>query len=604
MQLAATQSNLGHHLANAMALARAGQFDAAESALDGILTAAPNQPDALQLLGMIARQRGDHRAATTLFRRSLAIAPRQPHVWNNLGNSLADLDQHDEAAAAYDQALSLQSDYADARINLALTHIALARPADARDAMLLLTKNLPSNARAWAVLGKAHAAMDRSGDAARAYRAALQLRPDHLGWLHNLAVALRRTGRASDALPLLVDCATRSPADANIHYNLGHCLQDLGRIEEAADAYRSAIAIAPTNVEIHESLGRMLWANGQSGSHLDSYRAALASHPDDPGLLAGFASRLTLAGQPAAAAELLAPAAARGIGGADLQFRLGQAHWSSGRPDDAFAAFDTVLARDPSHAAAMRESARSRIILNQPGAALPQLQKRLATDPFDQQALALQAIAWRLTADARADWLNDPALIGRYLLDPPDRSIEAFNQSLDATLGTLHRGQQHPLEQSLRGGTQTSDDLFDRDLPDIMAVRAMIGDGVRRYIAALPDDEDHPFLKRKSRDFAVSGSWSVRLHSGGHHENHIHPEGWISAVYYVALPGAVAHGEQGWLQFGESGLRLGAREQRFGTICPEPGLLVLFPSYFYHGTIPFTDDYHRTTIAFDIVPAD
>ena len=70
-----------------------------------------------------------------------------------------------------------------------------------------------------------------------------------------------------------------------------------------------------------------------------------------------------------------------------------------------------------------------------------------------------------------------------------------------------------------------------------------------------------------------------------------------------ALPDAVASGEQGWLTFGETGLKLGARERIDRKVRPEPGLLVLFPSYFYHGTIPFADQRHRTTIAFDIVPA-
>ena len=35
---------------------------------------------------------------------------------------------------------------------------------------------------------------------------------------------------------------------------------------------------------------------------------------------------------------------------------------------------------------------------------------------------------------------------------------------------------------------------------------------------------------------------------------------------------------------------------------PEPGLLVLFPSYMWHGTVPFHDTAARTTIAFDVIP--
>ncbi|MEO8925573.1 MAG: putative 2OG-Fe(II) oxygenase [Caulobacteraceae bacterium] len=36
---------------------------------------------------------------------------------------------------------------------------------------------------------------------------------------------------------------------------------------------------------------------------------------------------------------------------------------------------------------------------------------------------------------------------------------------------------------------------------------------------------------------------------------------------------------------------------------PEPGLLVLFPSYMWHGTVQFSGDQPRLTIAFDVAPA-
>lgn len=603
MQLTQPHARIGQTLSQAMALAQAGRFDAAEASLRSILTGIPDQPDALQLLGMIARRRGDHAAAAALFRRSLAAQPAQPHVFNNLGNSLSDLGQHAEAAAAYEQALALDATYDDARINLALARIALDDPAAAHDELLPLVGARSDHARAWAVLGQALNAMNRGGEAVKAYRTALGLRPDHAPWLHNLAVALRLAGRAAEALPLLLDCAARSPGEAKIRYNLGHCLQDLGRIDEAADAYRTAIALAPTDDAMHESLSRLLWEHGRPDAHLGSYRAALVDHPDDSALLAGLANRLTLAKRAPEAAALLAPVVTRGIGGAELRYRLGQALWSSGHADEALAAFDAALATDPDHAAALRESARSLLILDRPNDALPRITRCLTADPYDQQALALQGIAWRLTGDARANWLNDPALITTFALRAEDGDTGAFNRQLDTALGALHRGQQHPLEQTLRGGTQTADDLFSRDIPEVVAVRMMIEEALRRHIAALPHDPAHPFLNRKAAEFAFSGSWSVRLHDGGHHSNHIHPAGWISAVYYVALPDAVTNGEQGWLKFGETGLRLESRERITRTIRPEPGLLVLFPSYFYHGTIPFADSTHRTTIAFDIVPA-
>jgi hypothetical protein len=58
----------------------------------------------------------------------------------------------------------------------------------------------------------------------------------------------------------------------------------------------------------------------------------------------------------------------------------------------------------------------------------------------------------------------------------------------------------------------------------------------------------------------------------------------------------------GWIKFGEPAIDLALRDPIRRAIQPVPGRLVLFPSYMWHGTIPFEDDEVRTTIAFDVIP--
>ena len=66
-------------------------------------------------------------------------------------------------------------------------------------------------------------------------------------------------------------------------------------------------------------------------------------------------------------------------------------------------------------------------------------------------------------------------------------------------------------------------------------------------------DPDHPLFGRSGDGFRYWGSWSTRLGDCGFHTNHVHPRGWISSAYYVALPDAVRDEEdrQGWIKFGE-----------------------------------------------------
>jgi hypothetical protein len=62
----------------------------------------------------------------------------------------------------------------------------------------------------------------------------------------------------------------------------------------------------------------------------------------------------------------------------------------------------------------------------------------------------------------------------------------------------------------------------------------------------------------------------------------------------------VQNGEAGWLKFGEPDIDLGLPQHH--AVQPRPGRLVLFPSYFWHGTVPFEDTAPRLTVAFDVRP--
>ena len=61
---------------------------------------------------------------------------------------------------------------------------------------------------------------------------------------------------------------------------------------------------------------------------------------------------------------------------------------------------------------------------------------------------------------------------------------------------------------------------------------------------------------------------------------------------------------QGWIKFGEPSYEIGLSDPVRRAVQPKVGRLVLFPSYMWHGTIPFHAAQNRTTIAFDAVPAD
>jgi hypothetical protein len=211
--------------------------------------------------------------------------------------------------------------------------------------------------------------------------------------------------------------------------------------------------------------------------------------------------------------------------------------------------------------------------------------------------------------DGRDDFFNRyDTLVRSFDLEPPEgfSDMASFNAELNVALDRLHPCTGEFLGQSLRGGTQTPDNLFGVGQELVGRLKARIDEAVARYIAELPEDAAHPFLSRRRRDFRYAGSWSSRLRDNGFHVNHLHPMGWISSCYYVAVPDAVKDetAQQGWIKFGEPSLQIDLKTPVRRMIQPAAGRLVLFPSYMWHGTIPFHDAAARTTIAFDVVPKD
>lgn len=595
-------------LQDALAYARSGRLTEAENILQAILSRAPEHPDALQFMGLVRRGQGDNEAAVTWFKRSLKQDGAQAHVHNNMGNALLALGLADEAIASYRTAIRVKPDYADALLNLG---IALTDSGDHQEACTVLRSAMglaPQNARIRSVLGTALREAGKMDDAIATQREAVRLAPDHVPALHNLAVSLTMSGQPQEALDLLDRCISLAPNLAEVHYNRGNALYNMDRVEEAAQAYERALAIRPDYLEGHDTLNKLYWQHGYNDQYLESYRQAVMRAPRCVGLWVDWADWLNLAGRSANAETVLKTALGMGLDHPDIYHRLGKAHFALGRKSAGMTCYNQALGHEPGSRTYRLDMAHVLIQSGDYVRALNNIEEVLGSSPYDQEAIAYQGVAWRLLDDPREPVLNDyETMVKSYMIEPSEGygSIESFNERLREVLIGLHKASRHPVEQTLRGGSQTMGSLFAHDIPEIQLVRQQLEKAIAYYIADMPDDSEHILYRRKAAGFRFSGSWSVHLKRQGFHVNHVHTEGWISSCYYVALPDAVerhADAHEGWIKFGETNMALGERERIAKIVKPEVGKLVLFPSYIYHGTVPFDDDKPRTTIAFDVVP--
>ena len=566
-----------------------GETAGARSLLARVLAEYPEAASALHLRALIEAADGNAAATRAAFEAAVRAAPRDPQVRNNYANWLGDAGDLAAAVAHYRAAIAVAPDFAEAHANLGITLQDCGEHRAALAALNEAVRLAPDLPRSWQALGLARRELGDLAGAAAALDRAVMLGADARG-LHARARVEAELG-GPQALALYDAAARAAPADDTVALGAAIARHEAGDSQTAATQLAARVAAAPGWREGHLALAKLRAQIGDAATFTASFDAALAARPRDRDLWLALFGALAQAGQHDTVLTRLG--AARAAAGADPAFDLAEAVAASETGD--FATADALFTAAPGDRIWSIAQARHRLRRHDPAGAAALLEPLALGGLRDCLAWAYLETAWRLTGDPRQPWLIDvDAMTGTTILD-------VDLGALAATLHTLHRARDHPFDQTLRGGTQTDGRLFARGDPEIAALRATIGAGVARFIAALPPAlPGHPLLGTATRDFRFDGSWSVRLRGGGLHINHVHPNGWLSSACYIALPDLT--GDDGALVLGEPPVELGTDLPPLRIIHPQPGMLALFPAYLWHGTRAFARG-ERLTVAFDVVPA-
>lgn len=453
------------------------------------------------------------------------------------------------------------------------------------------TTRYDADARLWQMRALMARNLGESAEAVAAFARASDLAPADALILHGTARARLEAGLPS--IDDFVRARVLAPRDGSIVLGLAAARFAASDVAGAIAEVDGVVARNPAWIEGHATLARLRRMAGEVDP-LRSYREAVARAPATAAIWLDWLATL-------AAAEQFA----------DLQPAVAAARRALG-PVPAFDLYDAIAADEtgahataaayfdatPTAAAAGSAVWHVRSLLRrgrwQDATALAENVLHSTRDPGMWPYLAL---GWRALGDPRWKWLEgDDRFVRTYDIAADVGDLSA----LAKRLRDLHIARDRPLDQSVRGGTQTDGPLLARTDPEIVRLLNSIRGAVARYVAQLPSpDQAHPLLGAPRGRVRFAGSWSVRLTGGGHHADHVHSHGWISSALYVALPPAIGGSTRaGWLTLGGSG-GLVPSLTPFQMIEPKPGRLVLFPSTMWHGTRPF-DDGERLTVAFDV----
>ena len=447
----------------------------------------------------------------------------------------------------------------------------------------------------WQWTGLMHRSLEELEPAVTAFKHASSLAPSDPGIAHGRARVTLEAGL--DAVALYERACALAPQDGAVLIGLAAALNAIGKSDQAIALLDGALGRAPLWTQGHEQLAQLLALAGHADRSTASVERAISKMPREQSLWATlFAIRVRREDYSALGSDI-ERARAAGLDEAALGYFKAIAASELDDSTHPAALFDSA----PREAAPVLGIWRMRHLLRVGAvdAALPIIDDELRTERAFQ-TWPYASVAWRLGGDPRSEWLEGaPELVRVADLTPTLPDLD----TLAGALRALHIAKGEFLDQSVRGGTQTDGPLLSRIDPVIRKLRQAIVGAVEEYVAKLPrPDPRHPLLgKRRDRRIRFAGSWSVRLRSGGKHSNHVHPQGWISSALYITLPERRAGepDDSGWLTLGQQDDRQPLPPVR--KIEPRPGQLVLFPSWMWHGTVPFAEG-ERLTVAFDVKP--
>ena len=548
-----------------------GRPQAAVEALRAIVRDAPDLVHAHRLLGVALVQASQFAEAEAAFRSALALEPLLGPTVVGLGELLTHMDRADEA-------------------------IAVLAPAAADPA---------ADIHVLTAYGMALQLAGREDDAIAAYGRAVAAEPTSAVAEYNLAMAHVASQMFIEGETGIRRSFEKRMTAPEAWLVLARALQGQGRLSEAQDAFEEAVRRRPDFADAHGEMAQLIWMRTEDkAAASERLDAAIAAHPADAVLHLKKAKLFEYFGDFDSAYASVGEAIRRDSeDNLNLQALAARIAVFTDVPA-ALRHAERAAAIDPANLDAMSALVQVCLAAGQAELAVSVAEKYLARRPNDQLMLAFLATAWRMLDDPRYHELYDyQRFVGFSRLDTPDGwpSLEAYLADLKPALLRLHAFVAHPIGQSLRHGSQTQQDLGRATDPVVRAFFQAVDGPIRRYIAALGQGSD-PLRRRVSGGFRFSGAWSVNLRPNGFHVDHVHPKGWLSSALYVDLPKAVDTGQEGWIKFGEPGVPTSVPLAAEHALKPEPGMLALFPSYMWHGTVPFGGDEPRLTIAFDVVP--
>lgn len=547
-----------------------GKLQEAEKYYSLILKADPKHPDANYNMGKLAIMFNKNSLAFSFFKIALEVNPRVSQFWYNCINTLIMMKRYVDAKNFFDEARNLGITQDNTFYNLENKLFNTHKFNDLNFKKNLVAKKLSNkeinfienlliqkqfsvvlnhveqmlleydcNEILFCFLGRANQGLKNWEYAIKNFKEALNLNPNNENTLFHFSNSQREAGYIEESIKNLKKIIKMNPLSSNALNNIANNYKSLGNFKKALTNYKRAIKIDPNNELSHLNLGIIFYENGEYESAIKCFKEGVRINPI-------YKNKIHLS---------------------DLYLK-------SNDTKNALILLDNILSEKP----------------------------------FDSRAIAYKTIALRGLKNFKevekiinfSEFVNIDN-IQNYI----DDDFTIFNKSLCSILENHpDRAEEKNLNSwAIRGGSAVRN-LLNSKSPILKKFHEIILKVIDNKIKYLQQTNVTPYMKRKPLHYKLD-CWANLLKGGDYQENHIHNNGWISGVYYVDLPDDQLNNRDkaGWIEFNRSGYGLPhfGKNKGVKVIQPEIGMFILFPSYIWHGTIPYVGNKNRISISFDVI---
>ncbi|MBZ5564999.1 MAG: tetratricopeptide repeat protein [Acidobacteriia bacterium] len=321
----------------------------AESALESVLRAHPDDLSALSLMAVILDSQRKYSEAEEFYRRALQIAPGSTALLNNLGNHYLATGNLKKAEESFRRVVAIDPHQVNA--NLQLADMSVQRK-DGAEAL---------------------ACLSRLAATAQGQPVAQLLK----------AQALVLMGKCKSAMPVLSALEEKTAQDPDFSFSIGLGYAQCQQYDRAEKSFSEALRADPSNFDVLYNLGVAARRAGHLERAQQVFEAALRSRPEDVDALYASGDLLIATKDFLTASAVLYRAARLAPDRADVLLLLAHATEELGYYEDTASTLEKYLKLRPADEVARRELGFSLILEGRFEEGLPKLRQFVLRHPQD-----------------------------------------------------------------------------------------------------------------------------------------------------------------------------------------------------------------------------